>query len=82
MSLFQTDPVSTTPDHGFTFRPYQRDAIDSVLDEFTRVSSTLIVEPTGTGKTVIFAEIIRIPPTPCRPRVPPAHRFCPLQHAS
>lgn len=59
MSLFHSDPTTITPTHGFTFRPYQVEAIDSVFDEFTRVSSTLIVEPTGTGKTVIFAEIIR-----------------------
>ena len=81
MSLFQTDPVSTTPDHGFTFRPYQRDAIDSVLDEFTRVSSTLIVEPTGTGKTVIFAEIIRIMTEHGGRALVIAHRFELIQQA-
>ncbi len=80
MSLFHSDPISTTT-HGFTFRPYQRDAIDSVLDEFTRVSSTLIVEPTGTGKTVIFAEIIRIMTEHGGRALVIAHRFELIQQA-
>lgn len=40
-------------------RPYQREALDAVLDEWTRVRSTLLVLPTGTGKTICFAEIAR-----------------------
>lgn len=45
-------------------RDYQRRISDNVLDEFSRVSSSLVVCPTGTGKTVIFADIIqRMMPT-------------------
>jgi superfamily II DNA or RNA helicase len=43
----------------FVLRPYQARAVDSALEELTRVRSTLIVMPTGTGKTVCFAHIIR-----------------------
>lgn len=39
-------------------RHYQREAIACVLDEFERHSSTLLVCPTGGGKTVMFAALI------------------------
>jgi len=39
-------------------REYQSRCVDAVLDEFQRVSSTLVVLPTGTGKTVMFAHVI------------------------
>jgi superfamily II DNA or RNA helicase len=37
-------------------RPYQEQAIKGIWDEFDRVKSTLVVLPTGCGKTVTFAE--------------------------
>ena len=40
-------------------RPYQSDAIDSIICEFARNDSTLLVLPTGMGKTICFAELIR-----------------------
>lgn len=41
-------------------RPYQTAAIAAVREQFDRgVSSTLLVLPTGTGKTVCFAELDR-----------------------
>ncbi|WP_422929337.1 DEAD/DEAH box helicase [Singulisphaera sp. PoT] len=41
-------------------RPYQEDAIDAARREFRRgVRSTLIVLPTGLGKTVVFGAIAR-----------------------
>lgn len=45
-------------------RPYQREARDAVLGEWDRgVGKTLLVLPTGTGKTIVFAktteEIVR-----------------------
>ena len=40
-------------------RPYQLDAADAVLREFGQVPSTLVVMPTGLGKTLVFSEIIR-----------------------
>lgn len=39
-------------------RPYQQDAVDSVLLEWTVRQRTLLVMPTGTGKTIVFAKII------------------------
>jgi len=45
-----------------TLRPYQAQAVDAAFDQWQRVRSTLIVQPTGTGKTVVFSHIIkRIP---------------------
>lgn len=39
-------------------RPYQRDAKDSVLEEWDKgVKRTLLVLPTGCGKTIVFAKI-------------------------
>jgi len=42
-------------------RPYQSSAVEDVLAEFRRgVRSTLLVMPTGTGKTVVFAILAAI----------------------
>lgn len=43
----------------YSLRPYQRDAIQAIEEEWKSVSSTLLVLPTGTGKTVVFSEIIK-----------------------
>ena len=44
----------------FNLRPYQREAVDAVVGEWSNgVRSTLLVMATGTGKTVVFAEVIR-----------------------
>ncbi|MBA3354985.1 MAG: DEAD/DEAH box helicase [Pyrinomonadaceae bacterium] len=40
-------------------RPYQQEAHDKILDEFKTKGSTLYVAGTGTGKTVIFAHVIK-----------------------
>lgn len=40
-------------------RPYQVEAIDAAFVEWKSVASTLIVMPTGTGKSVVFAKILR-----------------------
>jgi superfamily II DNA or RNA helicase len=40
-------------------RDYQRAASDAVFQEWKEVNSTLVVKPTGTGKTVLFADVIR-----------------------
>jgi len=39
-------------------RPYQKEAVDSILEEWDRgVMKTLLVLPTGCGKTVVFAKV-------------------------
>ena len=38
-------------------RPYQKEAVNSVFNEWQNHKSTLIVMPTGLGKTVVFSEI-------------------------
>lgn len=40
-------------------RPYQNEAIEAAFQEWKSVSSTLIVMPTGTGKSVVFAKILK-----------------------
>jgi superfamily II DNA or RNA helicase len=44
---------------GVTLRPYQRDAVDAVFKEWNEVQSTLVVMPTGTGKSIVFSEVMR-----------------------
>lgn len=40
-----------------TLRPYQQEALDATLRELEKVSSTLVVMATGTGKTVYMAKL-------------------------
>lgn len=40
-------------------RPYQQAAVEATFDEWNEHDSTLLVMPTGCGKTVVFSEIIR-----------------------
>ena len=38
-------------------RPYQQEAVDAVLTEWESRDKTLLVLPTGTGKTVVFSKV-------------------------
>ena len=40
-------------------RPYQNEAVGAVLNEWKDHASTMVVLPTGTGKTIVMAELIR-----------------------
>lgn len=43
---------------GMSLRPYQQEAYERVLSEWDRgVKKTLLVLPTGTGKTIVFSKI-------------------------
>ena len=42
-----------------TLRPYQDLAVSGTFNEWKENTSTLVVMPTGTGKTTVFAEIAR-----------------------
>ena len=45
---------------GFTMRPYQAEAADNVFAEWEGgATATLVCMPTGTGKTVLFSEVMR-----------------------
>jgi len=39
-------------------RPYQQQSVSSILEAFDSSASTLLVLPTGTGKTICFASLI------------------------
>lgn len=43
-----------------TLRPYQREAVDGVLRQWEEHQSTLLVMPTGTGKTRVFSEVLAL----------------------
>ena len=40
-------------------RSYQQRALDNIRNEFTKVDSTLLVHPTGAGKTIIFSHLAK-----------------------
>ena len=41
-------------------RPYQKEAHDSIFEEWNKgVQKTLLVLPTGCGKTIVFAEVAK-----------------------
>ena len=41
-------------------RPYQIEAVEAIFTQFREgIRKTLLVLPTGTGKTIVFAEVIR-----------------------
>lgn len=44
---------------GIRLRPYQKEAADAVFREWETVQSTLVCKPTGTGKSVLFSEVMR-----------------------
>lgn len=52
-----TDTIIEKP--AITMRPYQAEAVASVMGEFRRVKSTIMVLPTGAGKTATAGELIR-----------------------
>lgn len=44
----------------YSLRPYQKDAVDSVLQEWRKGNRrTLLQLPTGTGKTIVFADVAK-----------------------
>ena len=45
--------------NAFTLRDYQKLASNGILEQFKEHNSTLLIIPTGGGKTCIFADIIR-----------------------
>ena len=38
-------------------RPYQQRAVDAVFNSWREFSKTLLVLPTGTGKTIVFSKV-------------------------
>lgn len=53
------EPHAAAPDErGFILRPYQQEAVDNAVRLLSEGKNCLVVMPTGTGKTVVFAEVI------------------------
>ena len=46
-------------------RPYQSEAVSGCIDALRENSSAVVVMPTGCGKTIVFAEAIRIASKRC-----------------
>lgn len=64
MSLFEDDidvelEIQSRRESAPTLRPYQLEAVDSVFLEWESVQSTLVCQPTGTGKSIVFSEVMR-----------------------
>ena len=50
-------PARIPPSGRLVLRDYQKEAFESVFDHLETSDSTLVVMPTGTGKTLVFAAI-------------------------
>ena len=44
-------------DKKMELRPYQQEAKDSIFEQWESVDKTLLVLPTGCGKTIVFAKV-------------------------
>ena len=45
----------------YELRPYQKEAVAAIFDEWNKGhQKTLLVLPTGTGKTVVFAKVVEL----------------------
>jgi superfamily II DNA or RNA helicase len=51
------DPVESTSE--IVLRDYQQAAVDGVYEQWEESVSTLVVLPTGTGKSVVFSNVIK-----------------------
>ena len=56
---FLPEVVAAPVPQNIIARPYQLEAIEACFREWQSVSSTLVVLPTGTGKSVVFAKVLR-----------------------
>ena len=59
-------PAILAPPTGLTPRPYQQEAVAALCAAATRgVQRPLLVLPTGTGKTIVFALLVQQRGGPC-----------------
>lgn len=58
-NLWVVDAPESKPSAPMALRDYQQRAVDSIGRCLAASGSTLLVQPTGTGKTVVFAHTIR-----------------------
>lgn len=49
----------STVDSGLALRPYQADCLHAIYESFESHQRSLVVMPTGTGKTVVFSTLCR-----------------------
>lgn len=63
MTTFAANLWTAPPPVKMPLRPFQQDALDGAFEQWEDHQSTLVVLPTGTGKTIMFAHVIkRMPP--------------------
>lgn len=43
----------------YQLRPYQKEAVDAIFEAWKEHQSTLVVMPTGVGKSVLFSEVLK-----------------------
>lgn len=82
MSELATINAKPGGDGYFQLRPYQADAVDAVFTELQDHQSTLLVLPTGCGKTVAFAEMVLRWPDEMGRVLIMAHRYELIDQAS
>lgn len=51
--------IQSRVESAITLRPYQQEAVDGVYEAWGESQSTLVCLPTGTGKSVVFSEVMR-----------------------
>jgi superfamily II DNA or RNA helicase len=59
MPLFDGPPEPVESHSEIVLRDYQGDAVDGVFEQWEESVSTLVVLPTGTGKSVVFSNVIK-----------------------
>lgn len=81
LDLFEETEIVKPAGGIFTMRPYQADSVDAVFWEWETHGSTMVVLPTGCGKTVVFAEVCNRFPVDAGRILIAAHRTELIQQA-
>lgn len=55
----ELEAAKKTTRSSVTLRPYQTEAVDAVYREWESNRATLVCLPTGTGKSIVFSEVMR-----------------------
>ena len=64
---------------GMELRPYQSEAKAAVFEQWETVNRTLLVLPTGCGKTIVFAKVADLENAPGPSGIRPIYNDVPHQ---